>query len=149
MYAKDIRPPRRPSVTPPQNYSGTAFSEPRHTVTPKVPSPKPPPAVAEPPTLPPPLPAPPPENKTPEQSAPVSASECTEFTECTECTKCTEDKTPSPRGILSSLIPPGFSDSDADFGFEELLLVGLIFLLSRGESDSDILLMLALLLLYR
>ena len=55
-----------------------------------------------------------------------------------------------PRGFLASLIPPAFSEvGDADGGMEELLLVGLIFLLSRGEQDNDILLILALLLLYR
>ena len=136
MYAKDIRPPtRKPPVTPPQNYSGTAFAEPRPIVTPIEP-PLPPPAVAaDAPALPPPPEQP--KEKEEEQDVPTSAPEQHEH------------RPKPPRGILSSLIPPGFSGGDWDLGFEELLLVGLIFLLSRGENDSDILLMLALLLLYR
>lgn len=129
MYAKDIRPPTRKSpVTPPQNYSGTAFSDRR--TPPKEPSP--PPVPTDTPALPPPP---------PQEEQPVATA--------VACDQPQESQPKPARGILSSLIPPGFSGGDSDFGFEELLLVGLIFLLSRGENDSDILLMLALLLLYR
>lgn len=129
MYAKDIRPPtRKPALTPPQNYSGTAFSDRR--TPPKEPSP--PPVPTDTPALPPPL---------PQEDEPVATA--------VACDQPQESQPKPARGILSSLIPPGFSGGDSDFGFEELLLVGLIFLLSRGENDSDILLMLALLLLYR
>lgn len=129
MYAKDIRPPtRKPALTPPQNYSGTAFSDRR--MPPK--EPPAPPVTADTPALPPPL---------PQEEQPVATA--------VACDGPQESQPKPARGILSSLIPPGFSGGDSDFGFEELLLVGLIFLLSRGENDSDILLMLALLLLYR
>ena len=141
MYAKDMRPPsRKPQVTPPQNYSGTAFFEPPIQLQPEVP---PPPPVQQ--ELPPLLPSPSPAEQSDGDSAP-DLSNCDSTQESTPVSA----KPKPPRGFLASLIPPAFSDGeDADGGIEELLLVGLIFLLSRGEQDNDILLILALLLLYR
>ena len=57
---------------------------------------------------------------------------------------------PSPaHGLLSALIPPGLDSAHGNgLGFEELLLTGLILLLSQSQRDSDIILMLALLLFY-
>ena len=44
-------------------------------------------------------------------------------------------------------MPPGFSRrGEGEFGFEELLIIGLILLLSQSDADNDILLLLALLL---
>lgn len=49
-----------------------------------------------------------------------------------------------------TLLPPGLEAAgDGGMGSEELLLIGLILLLSQGRRDNDALLMLALLLLYR
>ncbi|MGI6166719.1 MAG: hypothetical protein ACOYIA_01100 [Eubacteriales bacterium] len=51
------------------------------------------------------------------------------------------------KGLFSSIIPPGFGKhGEGEFGFEELLLVGLILLLSQSDANNDILLLLALLL---
>lgn len=50
--------------------------------------------------------------------------------------------------LFSSLMPPGFGKHGQEFGYEELLIVGLIFLLSQSEGESDILLLLALLLFF-
>lgn len=57
---------------------------------------------------------------------------------------------PSPaHGLLGALIPPGLDSAHGNgLGFEELLLTGLILLLSQSQRDSDIILMLALLLFY-
>lgn len=140
MYSKDIYSPRRsPYVKPPRNYSGTAFSE-----SPPIPPPK----EIEP-------------THQVESTAPTHDEQATEQQSSEE----TEVTTPSkeqaitaaklerptpPRGILSSLIPPFFGDSDSvSIGFEELLLVGLMFLVSQGERDTDTLLMLMLLLFYK
>lgn len=146
MYAKDMRPPsRKPTVTPPRNYGGTAFFESQIQPQPK---PEAPPAPPDQPEqtqtlLPPPTPSPPEHSET--ESTP-ELSDC----DTSQETAPVSAKPKPPRGFLSSLIPPAFSDgNDADGGMEELLLVGLIFLLSRGEQDNDILLILALLLLYR
>ncbi len=58
---------------------------------------------------------------------------------------------PSPaHGLLGALIPPGLDSAHGNgLGFEELLLTGLILLLSQSQRDSDIILMLALLLFYQ
>lgn len=58
---------------------------------------------------------------------------------------------PSPvHGLLGALIPPSFDAAHGNgLGFEELLLTGLILLLSQSQRDSDIILMLALLLFYQ
>ncbi len=57
---------------------------------------------------------------------------------------------PPSHGLLSALMPPGFgSTHGGELGFEELLLTGLILLLSQSQRDSDIILMLALLLFYQ
>lgn len=145
MYAKELRPPsRKPHVTPPQNYSGTAFPEKNLT----------PPVTADSPSIPPtdtvlPLLPSPPTAESEQEKQPPSKPDSDETAEAS-ARPVPPPRHKPPHGFLSSLIPPGFSNSsDSDPGFEELLLVGLIFLLSRGEQDSDILLMLALLLLYR
>ncbi|MBQ9086352.1 MAG: hypothetical protein IJY47_04105 [Clostridia bacterium] len=63
------------------------------------------------------------------------------------------EKTASPAGKLFS--SPGFhldlgrlfkSDRGGGIGMEELLLIGLIFLISQGETKDDLLLLLLLLL---
>lgn len=158
MYAKELRPtPRGQRPTPPRNYSGTAFPE---NITS---APAPPPTLTSSdgtdatilrtaPLLPPPPEAEPQQQSTVGQEKAAETAEAGETGEAVEAaaTPVPPPRHKPPRGFLSSLIPPGFSDTgDSDPGFEELLLVGLIFLLSRGEQDSDILLMLALLLLYR
>lgn len=54
------------------------------------------------------------------------------------------------KSLFSSIMPPGFGrkGKENEFGFEELLIVGLIFLLSQSQDDSDILLLLAMLLFF-
>ena len=144
MYSKDIYSPRRsPYVKPPRNYSGTAFSES---------PPTPPSKIAEPETQAEPEASLPDEQiveepcvKTAENAPPPPEAE----PEAVPIAAKNERPTP-PRGILSSLIPPFFGDSDSvSVGFEELLLIGLMFLVSQGERDTDTLLMLMLLLFYK
>ncbi|MBQ9079738.1 MAG: hypothetical protein IJY27_01580 [Clostridia bacterium] len=156
MYAKEIRPQRRsPYITPPQNYSGTAFSDTPPDMPPvaqpiAVPQYDTPTAVSE------------SDDQQPELDAAeqVEAESIPAGSETREPaaeahSEPSEPASAAPRrpvqkGILASLIPPGFSDScNSEFGFEELLLVGLIFLLSQGERDTDMLLILSLLLFYR
>lgn len=61
-----------------------------------------------------------------------------------------KDAAKNPLRSLFSSIMPGIGRSGREeFGFEELLIVGLIFLLSQSEGESDILLLLALLLFYK
>ncbi len=51
------------------------------------------------------------------------------------------------KGLFSSIMPPGFGKhGEGEFGFEEILIIGLILLLSQSDADNDILLLLALLL---
>ena len=139
MYSKDIYSPRMsPYVKPPRNYSGTAFSES---------APTPPEATESTARIDP--PTPPPDEHIAEEHCPDTSEAVTPLEQETALAAKIEHHTP-PRGILSSLIPPFFGDSDSvSIGFEELLLVGLMFLVSQGERDTDTLLMLMLLLFYK
>ena len=53
------------------------------------------------------------------------------------------------RGLLSSILPPRAEGERWEFGFEDMLIIGLIFLLSQSEGDEEILLLLMLLLFYK
>lgn len=53
------------------------------------------------------------------------------------------------RGLLSSILPPRAEGEKWEFGFEDMLIIGLIFLLSQSEGDDEILLLLMLLLFYK
>lgn len=53
------------------------------------------------------------------------------------------------RGLLSSIMPPRPEGEKGEFGFEDMLIIGLIFLLSQSEGDEDVLLLLTLLLFYK
>lgn len=152
MYAKDIYSPRRsPYVKPPRNYGGTAFSESpaaESEATPALTEPMPtPPEMSDPP-----IQSPPPDTPADEQPLTEPLAESVDAVAPPEDvpTDARIDRPTPPRGILSSLIPPLFGDTDSiGIGFEELLLVGLMFLVSQGERDTDTLLMLMLLLFYK
>lgn len=157
MYAKEYRRP-----TPPKNYSGTAFRE--GGGSPYV---APPPAA--PIVLPPALPPSAEGNAAPPNIAAVSAAAeaavdrtgCEPLSPATpgaaeasaaDCRpKAPPPKAPTPgHGLLGALIPPGLDGRHGSgLGFEELLLTGLILLLSQSDRDSDLVLMLALLLFYQ
>lgn len=108
----------------PEGYRGNAFSPINPTteeVTPAPIEPELPPAEAE----------------GPEQSLPVSLPQKSE-----------------PRALspLASLLPPKPSGTKGllgDIGLEELLILGVILLVSQSETDDDILLFLILLLFYK
>ena len=142
MYSKDIYSPRiSPYVKPPRNYSGTAFSE--SPPTPSEITEPAPQAQAEPST-------PPPNKQTIAEQCPDTKEATPPPSEQETVLAAKVERHTPPRGILSSLIPPFFGDSDSvSIGFEELLLVGLMFLVSQGERDTDTLLMLMLLLFYK
>ena len=53
------------------------------------------------------------------------------------------------RGLISSIMPPRPEGEKGEFGFEDMLIIGLIFLLSQSEGDEDVLLLLTLLLFYK
>ena len=53
------------------------------------------------------------------------------------------------RGLLSSILPPRAEGEKWEFGFEDMLIIGLIFLLSQSEGDEEILLLLMVLLFYK
>lgn len=53
------------------------------------------------------------------------------------------------KSLLSSIMPPRTCSEGGEFGFEDMLIIGLIFLLSQSEGDEDILLALVLLLFYK
>ena len=144
MYSKDIYSPRiSPYVKPPRNYSGTAFSEPAPTPSAKIAEPE---IQAEPEAI---LPAEQADQEPCESTAQAPPPPPEAEPEAPTASVKNEHHTP-PRGVLSSLIPPFFGDSDSvSIGFEELLLVGLMFLVSQGERDTDTLLMLMLLLFYK
>lgn len=123
MYAKDTRHATPPRVTPPRNYGGTAFSRPTPPTVPSLPpAPQSPPEVE--PLPPPPKPRSEPSDAKADSEPPVAAS-------------------------ASEPVAAPTSSETEGAGLEELLLVALIFLLSREEQDRDTLLMLAMLLLYR
>lgn len=170
MYSKEFRRP-----TPPKNYSGTAFrgGSPYIAPSPDVPPPTPPlsPALLPPsvPDLPPddedlgaPTAAAAPEPEMPDTEDPATpvASEVpdsrdggrTAAVRGGDCPGCRREPPPRPpeHGLLGALIPPGLAGgSGSGLGFEELLLTGLILLLAQSDRDSDLVLMLALLLLYQ
>lgn len=53
------------------------------------------------------------------------------------------------RGLISSIMPPKVESEKCEFGFEDMLIIGLIFLLSQSEGDEEVLLLLTLLLFYK
>jgi hypothetical protein len=79
------------------------------------------------------------------------ASECKPTVECV----CDEKKDSAKgdggglRRLLSSIMPPRPESEKCEFGFEDMLIIGLIFLLSQSEGDEDVLLLLTLLLFYK
>lgn len=110
----------------PEGYRGNAFSP----ISPPIeePQPNPEPLEAE---------VPPAEATETETTLPVSLSPKSE-----------------PRGLspLVSLLPPKPSGTKGllgDIGLEELLILGVILLVSQSETDDDILLFLILLLFYK
>jgi hypothetical protein len=78
----------------------------------------------------------------------ASHSEGEPHKEDLEAEACARPHSKNPlKGLFSSIMPPGFSRrGEGEFGFEELLIIGLILLLSQSDADNDILLLLALLL---
>ena len=59
---------------------------------------------------------------------------------------------PASSTFLSSLLPPKVSNPSgllSNIGLEEMLIVGVLILLSQSETDDDILLLLFLLLFYK
>lgn len=150
MYAKEYRTPREPiRVTPPKNYGGTAFRDEKV---------RPPERRDEAPST-----APgfspcekeggtrePGQDGTPcccetQRGTPREEDLCDTPREndgCSDEAHPSGERTPSSPARVAKL-------TDGGFGFEELLLVGLIFLLSQDEGNDDVLLILALLLFYK
>lgn len=67
-----------------------------------------------------------------------------------------EPPMPAPKPVsnsfLSSLLPPKVSNPSgilSNIGLEEMLIVGVLILLSQSDTDDDILLLLFLLLFYK
>lgn len=60
-----------------------------------------------------------------------------------------EPKVPSPLAALLPPKPTGVGGLLGDIGLEELLILGIILLLSQSETEDDILLFLILLLFYK
>ena len=59
---------------------------------------------------------------------------------------------PASNSFLSSLLPPKVSNPSgilSNIGLEEMLIVGVLILLSQSDTDDDILLLLFLLLFYK
>ena len=76
--------------------------------------------------------------------APLPQQSC----ECEE-SKENRDERGGLRGILSSILPPRSDGDRGEFSFEDMLIIGLIFLISQSEDESEILLALMLLLFYK
>lgn len=169
MYSRYDNRQERP-IRLPENYSGTAFSEnaPSQRSTPRdLPPPmrqleigKPSPPPDRPPAEMPPPPRtivlPPPKNtrEAPKSELPTPYSEPAPKEERIE-EKEPPRKPSMPDSPLSSLVQPfhglfGHAGHTFPFahgiGFDELLIIGLIVLLSRNEQDSDVIVWLALLL---
>ena len=120
MYSRFPKRPEHP-IRIPEHYSGCAFSE----AEPKEPDIDIPlsPAPQDPPDGESFAPSPPPPPNNPPEAPPKP-----------------------PHSELSSLFGGSLSLFQGGLNFEELLLIGLIILLSRTEQDSDVILWLALLL---
>ena len=146
MYSRYHDRPERP-VTLPENYSGCAFSAYRDTKNDAashridVAKPTPPPEAVATNMPPPPRPVllPPaerPATEPPKKDPPPPAP-------CEEATA-----HPAPKASLHGLfdnLGRAFPLSHG-FGFDEILIIGLIFLLANNDRDSDLILWLALLL---
>ena len=107
----------------PENYRGNAFSE--RIVAKESPIP---PAIEE-----------------------VTQSPSDETTVTVEASETVQSK-PASSTFLSSLLPPKVSNPSgllSNIGLEEMLIVGVLILLSQSETDDDILLLLFLLLFYK
>lgn len=119
MYARSPNRPRREhEIRIPEHYSGCAFLRDEERIFTE--------AQEENPEKAPALPLLPPPGKPPEQTRGGAAGECAERTE-------------KPFALHAPF--------SSGMHFDELLILGLIFLLGRNEEDPEILLLLALLLL--
>ncbi len=150
-HSSDERPMRLP-----ENYGGSAFSQSDRTEPPhRIDVAKPSPPQASRPSLgmpPPPRPVttPPPRERPPEPPLPPSCPACEPVHESpADDDRPQKEKAPDPplsglSGLFGNL-GHAFPFSHG-IGSDELLLLGLILLLARSESDSDLVLWLALLL---
>ncbi len=147
MYSRYDNRPQRP-IKLPENYSGVAFSERKGASIPDAPIAARPIDVAK--------PSPPAEKPTlqekPLPHAPISAQPKISNPPDEPSEKETAAEKPSEKETLPTALPIlfpntlGHSILPHGIGFEELLLIGLIILLSHGEGDRNIILWLALLL---
>lgn len=83
-----------------------------------------------------------------EDVAPPNAEEASVTVEASEPV---HSKSASP-SLLASLMPPKVSNPSgllSNIGLEEMLIVGVLILLSQSDTDDDILLLLFLLLFYK
>ena len=127
MYTRNT-PGDREEIRIPENYRGNAF----HGDT----------AIPSPPIEPPPPPVPLP-NLEEDTAEPIHLP--------TQAVEYSDVKPISKRSPFSPLLPPRLSSGGllGDIGIEELLIIGILVLLSQSETDDDILLLLLLLLFYR
>ena len=68
------------------------------------------------------------------------------------CENAEKDEATPQGGLLASLLPPKVSRSNgilSNIGIEELLIIGVLILLSQSDADDDIMLLLFLLLFYK
>ena len=167
MYSRYHDRPERP-IQVPENYSGCAFSDRRSSaddlssysaprridVAKPTPPPEPNPSQGMPPPprtilLPPPKEQtrrePPCEEKTPTQAPPPCAERSKEETAHREDHRERSAAFLQPFQGLFGNVGPAFPFSHG-LGFDELLIIGLIILLSHSGQDSDLILWLALLL---
>ena len=127
MYSKP-KPSQEEAFRIPDNYRGNAFTE-----SSAVPQPPVDPVLSRPPE----------ETVESEREPTVTILPADTVREC-------PPKKPSP---MSAFLPPKLSSSHGgllgDIGVEELLIVGILVLLSQSDADDDILLLLMLLLFYK
>ena len=132
MYSKP-KTNQESSFRIPENYSGNAFQG--DTGIPSVP--------VDPPLEPPSIPT---EEKQPGEATAVAMA-------VLPPNKDNEEKSFSRASPFSSLLPPRLTGSRGgllgDIGVEELLIIGILILLSQSDADDDILLLLMLLLFYK
>ena len=153
MYVRNQSSGRR--VRPPDNYSGNAFDREGHRIAHDLPLPPsllpsegdiPPDGLDEA------MPLPDlggNKEKICDESFGASDRESTVECVCDERKDSAKGNGGGLRGLISSIMPPRPEGDKAEFGFEDMLIIGLIFLLSQSEGDEDVLLLLTLLLFYK
>ena len=148
MYVRNQNTGQR--VRPPDNYSGNAFDREGYRTSPDLPLPQSLlPAAQNSHPVNEGLPLPELDDRVCEEDRDEDFGASDREPEPVKKQRCESDDGGGLKGLLTSIMPPRADGCRGEFGIEDMLIIGLIFLLTQSEGEEDILLALALLLFYK